>query len=576
MQGEAVGGDGLAQVLFQLSFLASRLVHVGIIEPPCAGFMGLGFVESDVGGIDQRICRGAVFGCNRDTHAGADRQFRIAQADRLAEACRQSRGQFPHGGGLVTWKIGNDRHELVSSQPGDMRSVRHGVPHALREFLQNEIAGCVAARIIYSLEIVQIDVECGQWASATLAGKQFGQMGIHRGAIVQTRQGVMMGEPFEVFLLLARLGGVGHNTTIADKTTGLVMDRLAGNHKPDCVAVLEPDPDFVGAKRFAGLNLFAHGRKAVRRGDPHALDRSAIHQRVKGAWRHAGHGGEIIKAANKAVLRVGLPQPVAPAVLEFPQQRLNHGGLLPDLQLTQNAQRKGSGIGAACRKHHETERHNAHAQGRALGRLQGQGAGKCEHRHAHDPRHHGGWHQREDGTAAADGSREKSVDNGHFMRRHGGRSNQRDRTPHDAEPTGGQRQTSQGSDGHFAAGAAPRIGPRLLRQHHVCTDDDQQPKRYQRSELVGIGHDQQNAGIDHADIAQQGRNQHQSVDLMGAQAGHERGNNIPVAQNGPLYLQQSTFQHGGHAFPPPGQKGLIDTPKRCKRTAGIGGRVNHA
>ena len=193
--------DRLTQVALHLALLPLRRLHLRREEAEAAAAERLGLVQGQVGAVDQPLRSALPIALQGDPDAGADVDPAAAQIVRLGQAGDQAAGQLRrrrrlHGAGLHD-------DELVAPRARRVAHADRAAPQALRNLLQQQVAGTMAVAVIDLLEAVEVDEQHRQgMAGALRRGQRPGQAVMQHGPVRQAGQRVVVRQ--EADLLLGR------------------------------------------------------------------------------------------------------------------------------------------------------------------------------------------------------------------------------------------------------------------------------------------------------------------------------------------------------------------------------------
>ena len=179
---ELVAGQRRAQLALQRQALDRRGAEPAAVELEIAAALPLGMVHGEVGVLQQGLRIVAVIGEERDPDAGADHHRLLAQIERMVERREHPLGD--PGRVLGPPELAEHDRELVAAEPGDRRlrtvaalardeiGAAQAGRQAMREGLQQAVAGVVAEVVVDQLEMIEVEE---QHRAAAAVAARFGE-----------------------------------------------------------------------------------------------------------------------------------------------------------------------------------------------------------------------------------------------------------------------------------------------------------------------------------------------------------------------------------------------------------------
>ena len=160
MDDQLVLGQGAAQIDLERPARLRPLVHLGREEPAGATPVGLGPIEGEIRIPQQLLAAVPV----ARPQGGADAEAHMRSVTVQHDGCRHRLKEPPAErlDNVGTARIGAEDHELVAADPGNDVGPAHDTADAGHDLLQQQVAGCMAERVVDSLEAVEIERQQGR------------------------------------------------------------------------------------------------------------------------------------------------------------------------------------------------------------------------------------------------------------------------------------------------------------------------------------------------------------------------------------------------------------------------------
>ena len=150
-------GNGLAQILLELTAILGIGVHGRRIEAIKTAPVGLGGVECKISVADERLGTIAVRWRDRDADRYADHNLAAVDRVRQRESVDDVIGQLGHVFEVIG--AGEDNLELVAAQAAHFAVGADQPEQALRHLAQQRVARRMTHRIVHFLEAIEIEQE---------------------------------------------------------------------------------------------------------------------------------------------------------------------------------------------------------------------------------------------------------------------------------------------------------------------------------------------------------------------------------------------------------------------------------
>ena len=207
-----VGRQRPAQLPFQFQGVLHAVDHRIVVEGQRRSAGLLGLVQRDVSIPQQRVGTDRRALREGDADAGLDVGGRAVQHERLVDRFDDAGGDLASvalAGGRVGGEVLAQDHELITAYPGDGVDLPDRRADTTGAFDQQHVTGGVPQRVIDPLEPVQVD-EQNRHGCAVTAGALQPTIDLidQGGAILQAREAVMVGTPYQFRLRLLAFGDV--------------------------------------------------------------------------------------------------------------------------------------------------------------------------------------------------------------------------------------------------------------------------------------------------------------------------------------------------------------------------------
>jgi hypothetical protein len=175
-----------------------RIGRLGAVDGDAAA-RGLRLVHRGVRVLDQRRGPVGVAREDADADAGVDQQLGGAERERHRQQVAHALPDDLGLGARQQRQAAQEHEELVAAAAREQVARAHGAAQAGGDLAQQAVAHVVPERVVDALEVVEIDVgERDRGAADARLGHGLGQRGVHRGAIRQPRQGIVIRQVFEL------------------------------------------------------------------------------------------------------------------------------------------------------------------------------------------------------------------------------------------------------------------------------------------------------------------------------------------------------------------------------------------
>ena len=235
VDGELVGGEGLAQLALEQAGTARHEVHLRREEAAAVAAVRLGPVHRELGVLEQPVGGLAVGREQRDADAGAGVELLAVEHERLAEAVDQAARQRAR---LVRAPdLGLQDRELVAAEPADRVGLAQAGVQPLGDRLEQQVAAGQTEGVVDALEAVEVEQQHRRHAvGAPRPGQRVVEAVVEQRAIGEPGQRVVAGLMAHPRLRRLELGDVERDRDHVGDPSGIVVQRRFGGQQDALLA----------------------------------------------------------------------------------------------------------------------------------------------------------------------------------------------------------------------------------------------------------------------------------------------------------------------------------------------------
>ena len=251
------GGEGGAEVGFEIGADLCVLLHAGFKEAGAAAALGFRAIEREFGGFHEFGGVEAILGRDGHADAAAGEDFLAAEIDGREQGIDDMVGYLP---GFVDEYIGLQHGELITTQSGEEGVAADAIAQAFGDDFQIGVAGRVTLRIVERLEVVEVDDEEGKAFAGGAGGfLRVLQLAHQHGAVGEVGQRIVFGDVGN-----AGFGVAGARHVGADAAPATIGGWLAAGGPPGFAAA-DGDAEHFVLERFAIAQKIIEAMDRLRR-----------------------------------------------------------------------------------------------------------------------------------------------------------------------------------------------------------------------------------------------------------------------------------------------------------------------